>query len=147
MEAGPPESRIDARSVRFELAAWAVVLLGGFVFGKIWVIPALAVVIAVGLGFGPKADAFNRIFQIVLAERTKPPAATEPATESATGVRLSQLFAVATLSVATVFYALHLNPLAWLVALAEAGICALHASTGVSMEAAVFDRLRGRKSR
>jgi hypothetical protein len=62
-------------------------------------------------------------------------------------VRLSQLFAVATLSVATLFYLLHLDPIAWLVALAEAGICALHASTGVSMEAAVFDRLRGRKSR
>jgi len=34
--------------------------------------------------------------------------------------------------------------LAWPIALVEAGICALHASTGISLETAVRDRLTGR---
>src|SRR5476649_1522849 len=140
MDAQAPKPLIDARSVRFELAAMAVLLLGGFVFGFVWMIPLLTVVVAIGLGFGRRANAFNRVFEFVLADRLKPAMATE----AATAVRFSQLFAVATLSVATLFYALGLNPLAWLVALAEAGICALHATTGVSVEAAVRDRIRGR---
>jgi hypothetical protein len=143
MEAKEPEPRIDARTVRFELAAVAVVLLGGYVFGIIWVIPGLAAAVAVGLGLGARANPFQRVYQIVLAERLKPSTATEAATE----VRFTELFAVAVLSVATLLVAIDLNGLAWLVALVEAGICALHAGTGLSVEAAVRDRVAGRRRR
>jgi hypothetical protein len=141
MDAKAPEPQLDARSVRFELAAMAVVLLGGYVFGVIWVIPGLAVVVAVGLGFGSRANIFGRLYRIVVADRLKPSAATEPAA----AVRFAELFAVAVLTVATLLFAAGLSPLAWLVALVEAAICALHASTGLSVEAAVHDRLRGRR--
>jgi hypothetical protein len=141
MEAKGPEPRIDARSVRFELVAVAVLLLGGYVFGIIWVIPGLAAALAVGLGFGTRANPFARLYQIVLADRLKP----SKATEKATAVRFSELFAVVTLSLATLLFVADLNGLAWLIALVEAGICALHAGTGLSVEAAVRDRLTGRK--
>ena len=141
MEAtGPERGRIDARSVRFEQAVVAVLLLGGYVFGIIWVIPGVAVTLAVGLGFGARANPFSRVYEIVLAQRLKPSTATEPAT----GVRFSELFAVISLSLATLLFAAHLNGLAWLIALAEAGICALHAGTGLSVDAAIRDRLTGR---
>jgi Domain of unknown function (DUF4395) len=143
MEAQGPDPRTDPRSVRFELAAVAVLLLGGYVFGVIWVIPIVAVALAVGLGFGPRANPFTRVFQAVLADRLKP--ATE--TEAPTEVRFSELFAVAALSLATLMFVLDVRWLAWIFALVEAGICALHAGTGVSVEAAVRDRITGRRRR
>jgi uncharacterized membrane protein len=143
MEANPPEPLVDARSVRFELAAMAVLLLGGYVFGILWVIPALAVLLAVGIGFGARANLFNQLFQALIAARLKP----STATESAILVRFSEVFAVAMLTVATLLFAIGLSGLAWVIALIEAGICALHATTGLSVEAAVRARLfeRGRR--
>jgi Domain of unknown function (DUF4395) len=143
MEAQGPDPRTDPRSVRFELAAVAVLLLGGYVFGVIWVIPIVAVALAVGLGFGPRANPFTRVFQAVLADRLKP--ATE--TEAPTDVRFSELFAVAVLTVSSLLFTIDLGPLAKLLALVEAGICAVHAGTGVSVEAAVRDRITGRRRR
>jgi hypothetical protein len=134
---------MDARSARFELAAIAVVLLGGYVFGIVWVIPALAVVLAAGLGFGPRANVFARLFQVVVADRLRPAASTEPAA----AFRFSELFAVVMLSVATLMFIIGLKLLIWPVALAEAGISALHATTGVSVEAAVRDRIRSSRGR
>jgi hypothetical protein len=143
MDEPTPEPRIDARSARFELGAIAVVLLGGYVFGIIWVIPVLAALLAAGIGFGPKANLFNQLFQALVAGRLRP----APDTESASTVRFSELFAVVVLTVATLFAVVGVSPLAWLVALIEAGICALQATTGISVEGAVRRRFRGRRSR
>ena len=138
MEAGPPEPLVDERSVRFERVAIAILLLGAFVFRVFLVVPSLAVLLAVALGFGARGNVFTQIFKAVLEGRLKPAAATE----AAGVVRFSELFAVAALSLATLLFAIHLNPIAWLVTLFEAGISALHASTGLSVEAAVLERLR-----
>jgi hypothetical protein len=143
MDPPAPERQIDARATRFELVAMAVVLLGGYVFGVIWVIPVLAVVLAAGLGFGSRANLFNQLFQALIAGRLKPATATEPETV----VRFSELFAVVLLSAATLLLAAGLSGLAWLVALIEAGVCALHAATGVSLELAVRERLPGPRRR
>jgi Domain of unknown function (DUF4395) len=138
MDAKAPEPLIDARSARFELASVAVVLLGGYVFGIIWVIPGLAVVLATGLGFGARANLFGRLFQILFADRLKPATATQ----SGPAFRFSELFAVTVLSVATLMFVAGIGWLAGIISLVEAGICALHASTGLSVEAAVRDRIR-----
>ena len=143
MDAEAPEPLIDARPVRFELASVAVVLLGGYVFGIIWVIPGLAVVLAAGLGFGARANLFGRLFRALFSERLKPSAATEPAG----AFRFAELFAVAVLTVATLLFVIGLGWLAWPIALAEAGVCALHAGTGISVEAAVRARIRGSRHR
>jgi hypothetical protein len=143
MDAQAPEPLVDARSARFELAAMAVVLLGGYVFGILWVIPGLAVVLALGLGFGARANLFNQLFQALIEGRLKPATAMEPALQ----VRFSELFAVAMLTAATLLFAIGLSGLAWVIALIEAGICALHATTGLSVEAAVRTRLVERRGR
>lgn len=141
MDASGPESPIDVRATRFERVAVAVVLLGGYVFGIIWVIPGLAVVLAVGLGFGSRANFFRQLFAMVIADRLRPATATEAESE----IRFSELFAVAVLSIATLILVVRISGLAWLLALVEAGICALHATTGLSVEAAVRERLGGRR--
>ena len=122
----------------------AVLLLAGYVFGIIWVIPGLALVLAAALGFGARANLFGRLFQALFADRLKPSTASA---ENGAVARFSELFAVAVLSVATLLVVIGLGGLAWVVALVEAGICALHASTGVSVEAAVHDRIFGRRGR
>jgi hypothetical protein len=141
MDEPGPQPQVDARSARFELGALAVVLLAGYVFGIIWVVPALAALLAAGLGFGARANVFNQLFQALVAGRLKP--ATD--TESESTVRFSELFAVVVLTVSTLLYVVGVSPLAWLVALVEAGICALHATTGISIEGAVRRRLRDRR--
>lgn len=141
MDAEPPEPLVDARSVRFELAVLAVVLLGAFVFRIKWAVPALAVIVAVGVGFGARANLFRRVFAAVTAGRLGPATATEPAR----AVRFSELFAVAMLTLATLVFALGVGGAAWLLALIEAGVCAVHATTGISVEAAVRQRLFGRR--
>jgi hypothetical protein len=141
MEATGPGPRVDPRQVRFEMGSVAALLLGGFVFKQIWVIPAVALALAVGLGFGARANVFMRVFQLTLADRLK----ASPDTEVASAVRFSELFAVTALSVATLLWLVHLNLLMWLIALAEAGVCAFHAGTGVSVEAAIRARMTGRK--
>jgi hypothetical protein len=140
MDEPPPRPQIDARSVRFELGAITVVLLGGYVFGIIWVVPVVAAILAVSVGLGSRANLFNQLFQALLADRLRP--ATE--TESVGVVRFTELFAVVVLTVATLLFAVGVSGLAWVVALIEAGICAVHAATGISVEGAVRDRLRGR---
>jgi hypothetical protein len=125
--------------VRFELAALAVVLLGAFVFHIPWVVPALAVIVAVGVGFGTRANLFRQVFAAVMEGRLGPATATEPVK----AVRFSELFAVAVLTLATLVFALGVAGVAWLLALLEAGVCAVHATTGMSVEAAVRRRLFG----
>ena len=143
MEPGPSEPLVDARAVRFELAAIAVALLGAFVFRIKWVVPALAVVVAVGVGFGARANLFRQVFSALFADRLGPATTAEPAR----AVRFSELFAVAVLTLATLVFAVDVGGAAWLLALIEAGVCAVHATTGVSVEAAVRARwFGGRRS-
>jgi hypothetical protein len=143
MDQPPRRPPIDARSARFELAVTAVVLLGGYVFGIIWVVPILAAVLAIAFGLGARANLFDQVFQALIAGRLRPPAASEPEIR----VRFSELFAVVVLTVATLLFAVGLSGLAWLVAVIEAGVCALHAATGISVEGALRDRLGGRGGR
>lgn len=143
MDTGPAEPLVDARAVRFELAAIAVVLLGGFVFRVKLVVPALAVVVAVGVGLGARANLFRQLFATVAKGRLKPTAATEPAR----AVRFSEFFAVAVLTLATLVFWVDVAGAAWLIALVEAGVCAVHATTGISVEAAVRARWFGGKRR
>ena len=81
-------------------------LLGGYVFGIIWVVPGLAVALAASLGFGARANLFNQLFQALVAGRLKPATAAEAATE----VRFSELLQVAVQSVATLAFAVGASP-------------------------------------
>jgi hypothetical protein len=139
--ADPPVPVVDARAVRFELAAAAVVLLGAFVFRIPWAVPAVAILMAIGVGFGARANLFRQVFAALAEDRLGPVTATEPAP----AVRFAELFAVAVLTLATLVFAVGIGGLAWFLALIEAGVCAVHATTGISVEAAVRARLLDRR--
>ena len=64
MDEQPPRPGVDARSVRFELGAIAVVLLGGYVFGIIWVIPGRrGRARASASASGARANLFAQLFE------------------------------------------------------------------------------------
>ena len=118
----------------------AVVLLAAFVFGQIWVVPVLAVVVGVGAAFGPGANPFLRLFSAFVAPRI-PNASTF---ENPDTVHVQDVLAVALLGAATLAVLISLNVVAWIIALVEAGVAATAATTGVHVGVAVRDRIRRR---
>lgn len=118
--------------------AIAVILLGAFVFGQIWILPILGVLVAAGAAFGPPGSPFHRLFAAYVEPRLPP--ATD--LEAAATIRAQDALATALLAAATVAVLISLNGLAWIIALAEAGVAAVAATTGVHLGVALLDRLR-----
>jgi hypothetical protein len=141
VEGSGQEPQVDVREARFELLAMAVVLLGAFVFQEVWAAPVLAAVLAVGLGLGRRSNLLHQLFQVLIADRLKPATAFEPVS----AVRFSEFFAVVLLTVGSLLFFLGLRPIGWLFVLVVAGVCALHATTGISVEGAVRERLFPRR--
>jgi hypothetical protein len=128
---------VDARADRFVQGAIAVVTLAAFVFRALWVIPVLAVVLAIGAAVGPDGNPLHRLFVGLVAPRLPPARATVPAAT----VRTQDVLAVALLVLATLLVLLSLGGIAWIVALGEAGVAAVAATTGVHLGVTLRDRL------
>jgi Domain of unknown function (DUF4395) len=131
---------VDARADRVVQGAIAVVTLGAFVFRASWVIPVLAVVLGVGAATGPSGNPFHRLFAALVAPRLSAARATVPAST----VTVQDALGVALLGLATLLLLVGLNGIAWFVALAEAGVAAVAATTRVHLGVTVRDRLRRR---
>jgi hypothetical protein len=135
-DAGAP----DAFALRFEQALVSVVLLAGFVFRIVWVLPVVALVIA-GALLGPTTDGPRRLYQALFGERSavghpaEPPALT----------RLTRLVELGLLAVAMLFVLAGAAGFGWVFALAAAAITLIGSTTGVNLVALVRDRRkRGR---
>lgn len=136
----PVPSPIDSRADRAAQGVVAVVLLAAFVFRQMWVIPVLAVLVGAGAAFGPIGNPFIRLFTAFVAPRlTAPKTFEDPGT-----LRAQDVLAVALLGVAILALLISLNVVAWIVGLAEAGVAATAATTGVHVGVAVRDRIRHR---
>jgi len=132
---------IDSRADRTAQALVAVVLLAAFVFRQLWVVPVMAVLVGAGAAFGPGGNPFLRLFAGFVSPRiSKPTTFEQPAT-----VRTQDVLAVGLLGVATVTVLISLNVVAWIIALAEAGIAVIAATTGVHVGVVVRDRIRHRR--
>ncbi len=117
-----------------------MVLLSAFVFGQMWVVPVLAVLVGAGAAFGPGGNPFLRLFSGLVSPRLPAPSTFEdPAT-----VRAQDVLAAALLGAAILGLLISLNVVAWIVALVEAGVAATAATTHVHMGVAVRDRIRRR---
>ena len=135
-----PEA-IDSRADRTAQGVVAVVLLAAFVFRQIWIVPVLAVLVGAGAALGPGGNPFLRLFAGFVSPRiSKPTAFEDPAT-----VRAQDVLGVALLGVAMVAVLISLNVVAWIIALAEAGIAVIAATTGVHAGVVVRDRIRHRR--
>jgi hypothetical protein len=136
---GPPAS-VDGRELRAAQGVVAVILLGAFVFRLPWLVPVVAVVTVAGAVLGPHANPLHVAYRTVVAPRIAPPRVhEEPA-----AVRALDGLAAAACGLATLAFAGGLYGAGWVVALAEAAVAAVAASTGANAAVALRDRLRRR---
>jgi hypothetical protein len=136
----PESAPVDSRADRATQGAVAVILLSAFVFSQAWIIPVLGVLVGAGAAFGPAGNPFHRLYSAFVAPRLAKPASFEDAVT----VRVQDVLAVALLGTATLALLISLNVVAWVIALAEAGVAATAATTGVHLGLAVRDLIRRR---
>lgn len=132
---------VDARADRAVQGAVSIVTLSAFVFQAPWVIPVLAVFLGAGALLGPAGNPFHRVFAGVIAPRASKPRALVPAS----AIRAQDTLAVALLGTATLFLLIGLGGVAWIVTLAEGGVAAVAATTGVHLGVVALERIRHRK--
>jgi thiosulfate/3-mercaptopyruvate sulfurtransferase len=136
----PESAPVDSRADRASQGAVAVILLSAFVFSQSWVIPVLGVLVGAGAAFGPAGNPFHRLYAAFIAPRlSKPTTFEDPVT-----VRVQDMLTVALLGLATLALLISLKPVAWVIALAAAGVAATAATTGVHLGLAVRDLIRRR---
>ena len=131
---------VDSRADRTVQALIAVIVLAAFVFRQIWILPVLGVLVGAGAAFGPQGNPLHRLFAAWVAPRL--PAARSH--EEASALRVQDAFATALLALATLAMVIGLNAVAWIIALVEAGVAAVAATTGVHLGVMVRDRIRRR---
>ncbi len=129
---------VDARADRAVQGTVAVATLSAFVFHQAWVIPVVGVVVGAGALMGPAGNPIFRIFDGLVAPRLSPAASVE----AASTLRAQDVLGVAVLGLATVCLLIDLGGVAWIVALVEAGIAAVAATTGVHLGVLARDQLR-----
>lgn len=136
----------NAGALRFEQGVVAIILLGGFVFRIVWVLPIVLVLLTIPLAFGEPTNVFARIYGSLFAPDTgdaadaaNPAAARRPAEPLAT-TRFTRLVEVLLLALGTVFGAAGIRGLAWVFGLPVAAITAVAATTGINVVARLRDR-------
>ena len=134
----PVSPAVDSRADRTVQGTVAVILLAAFVFGQTWVVPVLGVLVGAGAVFGPPGSPFHRLFEAWVSPRLSPPTTYEDAAT----IRVQDVLAVALLGAATLALLIALNVVVWIIALVEAGIAAVAATTGVHLGVVVRDRMR-----
>jgi hypothetical protein len=131
----PVSPAVDSRADRTVQGTVAVVLLAAFVFGQMWVVPVLGVLVGAGAAFGPAGSPFHRIFGAYISPRLSPATSYEDAAT----VRVQDVLLSALLGAATLALLISLSALAWVIALVGAGIAAVAATTGVHLGVVVRD--------
>ena len=134
-----PLEGVDARTDRVAQGTVGVALLAAFVFRVPWLVPVLSLLLAVGALAGPQANGLHRAFERWItprlrASRTEAPEITVPTPT----VRAQDALAAVILAVASFAFLLGIAVVGWALALAEAVIAIIAATTRIH----VGDRLR-----
>lgn len=134
-----PDSRdFDERALRSGQGIVALALLASFVFRIPWVVPVVAVIVALGAGLGPSRNPLHGAYRALVEPRVPSGGPTVPATAA----RALDLLATALLAVALLGFLVGVDALAWILVLVEAAIAAVAATTGYNAAAALAERLR-----
>ena len=130
-----PGDPVDARADRAVQGIVGVLLLGGFVFKSPWIVPVVAVVLAAGALGGPRANVLHRACNAWLVPRLPAPgpAGTPPATVAADAVRAQDALGTGILALATLVYLAGIALAGWLLAIGEAVIALVAATTGIHL--------------
>lgn len=118
---------IDPRGPRTNQAVLAAGLAVGFLLGWWPVAPVFAVVLGLGVAFGPRWNPVLLAYRHLLAPRLGPPAELEDPRPP----RFAAAIGVAFLLAATVSFVLGASALGWVLSLIVAALAALAATTGL----------------
>jgi len=118
---------IDPRGPRTNQAVLAAGLVLGFAFDWWFVAPIFAVVLFLGVAFGPRANPTMRFYADVIRPRLGPPSELEDPRPPRFAATVGVVFLVA----ATVAFAAGAFTLGWSLALIVALLAALAATTGI----------------
>jgi len=120
---------VDARSDRVAQSLVGIVLLGGFVFRAPWVMPLLAIVLAIGAAGGPAVSPIHWAFARFVAPRLEPTTATV----DGASVRASDIAGAVTLGVASLLWIAGVGSLGWLLAVLVAIAAIIAATTRIHL--------------
>jgi Domain of unknown function (DUF4395) len=134
-----PVDGVDARTDRIAQGAVGVALMAAFVFRVPWLVPGLSLLLAVGALAGPRANALHRACERWITPRLPPPTVAAPEhTVTVATVRAQDALAASILAVASLAFLFGVAIVGWTLALAEAVIAIIAATTRIH----AGDRLR-----
>jgi hypothetical protein len=132
--AGAGPRPIDPRAPRFNQAVLTAGLVSGFLFEVWWVAPVFALVLLVGVAFGPRYGPFLRLYAVAIRPRLGPPAELEDPRPPRFAAAVGVLF----LGGATLAFLAGAVTLGWVLALVVAVLAGLAATTGICVGCEVY---------
>jgi disulfide bond formation protein DsbB len=134
-----PVEGVDARTDRVAQGAVGVALLAAFVYRIPWLVPVLSLLLAVGALAGPQANGLHVAFERWVSPRLPAPRSTSPeAKVPEPTVRAQDALAAVILAVASLAFLFGIAIVGWALALAEAVIAIIAATTRIH----IGERLR-----
>lgn len=134
-----PVEGVDARTDRVAQGTVGVALLAAFVFRIPWLVPGLSLLLAVGALAGPRANGLHRALERWVTPHLPAPSGTAAEdTVTVPTVRAQDALAAAILAAASFAFLLGIGLVGWVLALAEAVIAIIAATTRIHLG----DRLR-----
>jgi Domain of unknown function (DUF4395) len=134
-----PVEGVDARTDRVTQGAVGVALLAAFVFRIPWLVPVLSLLLAAGALAGPQANVFHLAFERWVGPRLPALRNTSPeAKVPEPTARAQDALAAVILAVASFAFLFGIAIVGWALALAEAVIAIIAATTRIH----VGERLR-----
>ena len=127
---------VDARSDRVAQSLVGIVLLGGFVFRAPWVMPLLAIILAIGAAGGPAISPLHWVYARFVAPRLEPMTATV----DGASIRASDIAGAVTLGVGSLLWIIGLGTLAWLLAVIVAIAAIIAATTRIHLADLILRR-------
>jgi MFS superfamily sulfate permease-like transporter len=131
---------VDEREFRAAQAAVGVLLLGAFVFRMPEIVYVITLVVAVGALLGARFNLFHAAYRAAIGPRLKP--AVE--TVSSADVRALDTLATVVLGLASLALLAGIDLIGWFLALVQAGVAAVAATTGINAARALLEQFQGR---
>ena len=129
-------TEIDPAIPRFNQACVAVLTGGGFVLDWWPIVPAVAVVLAIGSAAGPRFALFTQIYTRFVGPFRSAFVEMEPAAAP----RFAQMLGAVVLGCASVLFLLGLTTAGWVATLAVTALSALAATTRICVGCRIYER-------
>jgi hypothetical protein len=131
-----PVGWVSARTDRVAQGVVGVALLAAFVFRVPWIVPGLALVLAAGALAGPRVNAFHGVYERWIGPRLPgrtAVAGSDDAPIAAATVRAQDALGAVILGAASLAFLVGIGLVGWLLALGEAVIAIVAATTRIHL--------------